>query len=159
MELTEKDIARFWSKVDKKSEDECWDWNAARTSDGYGIFGLGKKLVLATHVSWEIHNGDMGRMWALHSCDRPPCVNPKHLFLGTCQNNTDDRQRKGRGSKPPINNKQGEDHSGSKLSNIQVKEIREKIILGHTVRALAKEYGIGYAEIWRIGKGIRRAKA
>ena len=30
-------------------------------------------------------------------CDTPACVNPQHLFLGTCKDNTHDMLRKMRG--------------------------------------------------------------
>lgn len=33
----------------------------------------------------------------MHSCDNPPCVNPKHLSEGTARLNAQDRESKGRG--------------------------------------------------------------
>lgn len=31
-----------------------------------------------------------------HRCDNPPCVNPRHLFLGTLMDNKDDQRLKNR---------------------------------------------------------------
>jgi hypothetical protein len=38
-------------------------------------------------------------MQVCHECDNPPCCNPKHHFLGTNQENTADKVRKGRQAK------------------------------------------------------------
>lgn len=29
---------RFWSKVNKRGQDECWEWLAYKDSNGYGQF-------------------------------------------------------------------------------------------------------------------------
>jgi len=29
---------RFWSKVDRRGDDECWPWTAGQNGDGYGLF-------------------------------------------------------------------------------------------------------------------------
>lgn len=59
-------------------------------------------------------------MQVLHTCDRPQCVNPAHLWLGTHQDNMDDRYRKGRG-----NNCKGEEVGTHKLTEEEVLKIRE----------------------------------
>ncbi len=38
-------------------------------------------------------------MCVLHHCDNPPCVNPRHFFLGTNVENTEDSIMKGRQTK------------------------------------------------------------
>lgn len=88
---------RFWEKVDVKNKNECWIWNSTTDKNGYGIFKLGNKDVKAHRVSWEFHSGSIPLgMQILHKCDNPPCINPNHLFLGTPQDNMDDKKKKGR---------------------------------------------------------------
>ena len=57
-----------------------------------------------------------------HKCDNPSCCNPHHLFLGTHQDNIDDREKKGRNKLPHC---LGEKHGLHKLTETQVKEIRK----------------------------------
>jgi hypothetical protein len=92
-----KDIERFWSKVDKRGEDECWEWKDHKDRGGYGKIWLSGRNVLAHRFAWVIANGKMpDGLFACHKCDNPACCNPNHLFAGTSQDNIDDRVRKGR---------------------------------------------------------------
>ena len=69
----------------------CWFWKGAR-GDDYGDFQLaGTKVAKASRASWIIHHGPIPfRQWVLHKCDVKQCVNPDHLFLGRCVDNTRD---------------------------------------------------------------------
>jgi len=81
----------FWSKVDIRSETECWEWEGGYFYDGYGAFWLNTKMIRVPRLSWTYTNGDItDGLWVLHKCDNPPCCNPNHLFLGTYQDNVDD---------------------------------------------------------------------
>lgn len=90
---------RFWARVKKTST--CWLWTGAKIPDGYGSIWVEGKPTAAHRISWEIHHGKIPNgMCVLHDCpggDNPACVNPKHLFLGTKQDNAIDREKKGRG--------------------------------------------------------------
>lgn len=95
MQFTQKDIAHFWSRVDKSGQ--CWLWVGARTSAGYGHFYIGKLAIYAHRFSWQIINGEIPKgLLICHHCDNPPCVNPNHLFLGTLSDNARDSAAKGR---------------------------------------------------------------
>lgn len=91
---------RFWRHVVRGPGEECWLWTAA-TRRGYGIFGRsgGKRAgsIVASRFAWEITHGPIpAGMLVLHRCDRPACVRPDHLFLGTARENAIDMVQKRR---------------------------------------------------------------
>lgn len=84
---------RFWSYVDKLSDENCWQWLKAKYPSGYGRFGK----LYAHRVSYELMNGKIPSGFCIcHKCDNPSCVNPNHLWAGTVADNMHDRDRKGR---------------------------------------------------------------
>ena len=89
-------VANFWKKVNVLHNDLCWEWNGSKNRGGYGQCNIGG-LSGAHRVSWVLHNGPIPmELCVLHSCDNPPCINPKHLFIGTNKDNTIDCTIKGR---------------------------------------------------------------
>lgn len=120
--LTNSELKRFWSKVDK-SED-CWIWTAG-TTKGYGRIRINNIRYLAHRISYALVHGNPGNLWVCHTCDNPPCVNPKHLWLGTCRDNLQDAAKKGR--------------CVTKLSLSDVQKILES---NDTQQILADKYGV-----------------
>jgi len=152
MRLTQEQIDRFWSKVDKKSENECWNWLAGiKTKGGYGGFYINQikntaschkiSFILEHNFDWEdLTKGIVVR----HSCNNPQCVNPKHLKLGTCKDNSQDMVKAG-------NSMAGIKNRKSKLNNKEVKEIRKKWITGkYTQRQLADQHNMTDSSISAI---------
>lgn len=100
-----------------------------------------------------------------HRCDNPRCVNPAHLFLGTCADNMADAKRKGRLSSGP-------EHAGfqPKGSNVYCAVLTEPEVMAararykprHSkdgIRAMAREFGVshtamGYAVRARNWKSV-----
>ncbi len=91
---------RFWSKVDIKTEDECWEWKASKNSAGRGTFYLNGHLINASRAAWILTYGEISNSGIVcHTCDNLLCVNPNHLYLGShCDNSTD---RSTRNPTPP----------------------------------------------------------
>jgi len=87
---------RFWSKVDVRGPDECWPWRAARYENGYGQFYVGNKHGGAHRMAYYLATGEKPEV-VRHTCDNPPCCNPKHLLGGTHADNAHDREERGRG--------------------------------------------------------------
>lgn len=71
---------RFWSKVDRKTPQQCWPWLASKREFGYGQFRLGETMALAHRVAYELLIGQIPDGLELdHLCRNPSCVNPAHL--------------------------------------------------------------------------------
>jgi hypothetical protein len=110
--LTPSLLSRYWSKVNRRSDSECWPWNGARTPEREGehgpMGGYGRLHVLdaetgknrteyAHRICFVMTHGDLDEgFYALHRCDNPSCCNPAHIFAGTPLDNAQDRSKKGR---------------------------------------------------------------
>lgn len=148
MELTEADERRFWSKIAKGAEDECWPW-LGWLNNGYGRFDVGMSKILAHRLALSLTFGppEGERQFALHGdCTNPLCCNPRHLRWGTKLENAQDRDRLGHRTAL-----RGEAHKMVKLTEDQVRYIRASPL---SQRKLAKELGVTQPAIGMIRRGI-----
>ena len=137
--LSDYDIARFWSFVDKDCdrtpaeenpelyshvEGNCWEWTGFKDRDGYGRFytnntlDKGKRSFRAHRISYFLlNNDDPQNKLICHECDNPSCV--RHLYKGTVKQNSEDMVSRGRwaGGSPS-----GEKSGSAKFTEKQIIE-------------------------------------
>jgi len=135
-------IERFFAYV-RKTE-HCWIWRGKPANNGYGRMSIDDVGELAHRLSWIIHYGSIpDRLCVLHECDNRLCVNPRHLFLGTRQENAADRGQKGR-------QPQGSKIGTSKLSTEEVKKIRAAYAADETQQVIAERFGVTRSNVGYI---------
>ena len=144
--LSEVDKLRFWEKVNKCDPNECWEWQAALNSNGYGHFQLGTlskpRVVRANRVAFVIAYGNT-ELNILHSCNNPACCNPLHLYAGTQNDNMKQSVKEGRSSR-------GEKCNTAKLTEADIMSIRNLYSKGWLQREIAVKYKISQSQVSHI---------
>jgi hypothetical protein len=152
---------QFWNRV-VKTDGGCWNWTGASGNTmGHGHLRHAKSTnapnpegrqghIYAHRLSWLLSGRSIPiNLLVLHSCDNPKCVNPEHLFLGTNQDNCDDKFSKGRqacvaGIKNP----------NVKLTPEQIVQIKREyaLIVGRKNQKtrLAQKFGITATHVRKI---------
>ena len=167
--VSEKDARRFWAKVDKRGEEECWPWLGGRTGSGYGTFYLGGVMTGAHRFALELELGRplLPKMDAAHEpviCHNKLCCNPAHLREATRRENALDREKDGtvnsgerHGSYThPERVPRGEENGSARLANAEV--VALLAIKGTmTLAAAGAIFGISRMQVSRIWRGINRA--
>lgn len=145
MKLTEQDIQKFWSKVDRSGgPDACWPWLAGMRNGLYGQIWINGKQNTATHVSLALDGRPLRKgFYALHHCDNEPCVNPRHLYEGTQQQNVSDAISRGHWQ-------ERERHWNCKIVDNGRLEVVRLVESGLTHQKVADKYGVSRQTISRI---------
>lgn len=164
-DLSEKDITRFWNKIQINSANECWPWKAKATStNGYGVLKhRNGKNIIASRISCFLAHGPAPeeKTKTLHSCDNPPCCNPNHLRWGTQKHNVDDMVERQRNSKPPVNYKgrhtgkmpKGNEVWNSELNEQIVREIWRLHMAGNNTTIIAHAVGKTVSCVYDVCRG------
>lgn len=89
---------RIMKFIDVKSDNECWEFLGFKNNDGYGKIGISNNKTESAHrVIYRLYKGDIPKdKVIMHTCDNPSCCNPKHLKIGTQNDNIQDMVNKSR---------------------------------------------------------------
>lgn len=121
----------------------CIEWTGSKNEKGYGLIGIARLTRKVHRVVWESSNGPIPKgVHVLHRCDNRSCINLKHLFLGTHDDNMADMNAKGR-----LIAHKGEAHGCAKLTEEKVREIRGD---NRIHRAIAADYQVAESLIGMI---------
>ena len=137
---------RLKSKLLKKinkTKSGCWEWMGGRSVGGYGTLYDGQTTQKTHRLAYEVFVGPIPpQKLIMHSCDNPPCINPRHLEPGTNSQNIQsahdkERYRKRKFFRDPSR------HSHVKLNWRKVNKMRKLYAEGiYNYSELARKFKI-----------------
>jgi len=116
----------------------CWECYTHCTSKGYPKIKRNRKSILIIKYLYEQKYNKVPKgMLLCHTCNNSKCINPDHAYIGTYQDNYNDRKR-------------NEKEYGIKLRKKDIIKIRQKLSKGVSNTEIAKEYKVNQSVISRI---------
>lgn len=153
-------FARFSKLVPEGGGDQCWYWLGAVNDRGYGVFRIGRRIVMAHRHMFEIDHGRPPAGMVLHSCGKKSCVNPQHLYEGTKPKPHDSDasrlEQLDRAALPPaspLRGTSGANNPRAQLNEEQVRKICTLLDQGVSPRIIAFDFGVDAKSIRNIDQG------
>jgi hypothetical protein len=137
-------VTEFWSLIDRSGgDDACHPWGGY-VEDGYGQFYLDGEMRGAAELARTFTTGEerLPSLDTCHRCDNPPCCNPRHVRFDSRLSNVREMHERGRAARP------------GRLTDEQVREIRERRAAGARQIDLAADYGITDGAVSMIVRGL-----
>lgn len=141
-EQARKRLEKLSHKIDFDSENGCHLY-PSKTKEPSTL--INSKYWRLSRLSALVKFGDRLHLKGIivrHICDTPNCVNPDHLMLGTHQENSDDKIKRGR--QVVLNRK---------LSDDDYAEIAEMFKTGYNCQQIADKYNMARHSISAIKNG------
>lgn len=131
--------------------EECLIWPFYCDPNGYGRVSHDGRDQIAARVMCALAHGQppTERHEAAHSCGQghAGCVNPKHLRWATPHENQMDKAFHGTDTR-------GEKAWNAKLTEADVKNIRERLSHGESQRSIASDFGVHQVSVSLINRRI-----
>jgi transposase len=144
-ELSDREYLLSNSKINPSTG--CLEWVGSKDKDGYGKVGRVYASRRAHRLMWVVEYGPIpNRLFVCHHCDNSSCIEPSHLFLGTCKENLDDSKAKGR---RPL----GSRRINAKLKEADINTIRGLLKSGMSRDDIGKMFGVTKGPISKIASG------
>lgn len=146
--LYHKAVEIFWRRASVGDAKSCWNWTGCRSPKGYGHLSFQGIKEKSHRLSWRLTFGEIPEgLCVCHKCDNPSCCNPYHLFLGTVEDNNNDKISKGRQAKLG-----GESNPSAILNREKVELIRELYKTENQIQ-ISKRMGVARTTIGAIVRG------
>lgn len=84
--MSTSDIDRFWTHVDRRGDNDCWEWTRVRARSGVGRFFIGPR---GAQIGFQAHrvaaqlSGINTNGTLLQICNNRSCCNPQHMETRT----------------------------------------------------------------------------
>ena len=137
-----------WGVVQRDTphaEGPCWEWSGRVDDRGYGVVKVKRKAWKAHRLAYTVWVSEIPEgLVVRHKCDNLPCVNPKHLELGTQAENVRDMILRGRDYR-------GEPRkTNAILSEDDVRNIRVRYEKGESCSHIAEDYPVTKSNVWSV---------
>lgn len=153
-------FARFRNLVPASGDDACWYWLGAVNDRGYGVFRLGRRIIMAHRHMFALEHGRAPAGMVLHSCGKKSCVNPRHLYEGTKPKPHDKDasrieqiDRAVLPSASPLRGASGVHNPRAQLNEEQVRKICVLLDQGVSPRVIGFSFGVDAKSIRNIDQG------
>jgi hypothetical protein len=133
----ESEDHRFLRKIVRGAADQHWVFVGACHPDGYGRTKHRGTSMFASRKAYILAYGDLtSDQYVLHRCDFPPCCNPRHLRIGTVEENLLERNARSRQRVYPDNHQllRGNTRWTTGLGSVLVRSFRYDLERGVLVR-------------------------
>jgi hypothetical protein len=129
----------------------CDESAKARSKNGYHVVSHDGRLWSHHRWTWEQAHGPVpDGLVVMHLCDNRSCIRLDHLALGTQAENLAMACERGSRTPPDV---RGEEVGTHKLTEEEVRDIRDRWDAGESKRALGREFGVSATN---IGYVVRR---
>ena len=143
-------LAEIDRAINHSTPEACWVWRFSRIGRGYGVVQINKERFLVHRLVCQRQHGDppTSDHEAAHSCGKGHlgCINPHHIRWATHSENCADRNAHG-------TENSGSKNGQSKLTESQVRQIKERLRSGCAPMPLANEYNVSRSTITDISRG------